>query len=150
MCSIFFLVTMVILTHLSPSLGLGHRFPQTHQPLLLDAVRSVGFWAASEPRQSLPAYLMPYAISFVGSCQPPWPPPGSQGQFPLVLDPTSRAVGFHWPSSIKAFGFGPLFSRLTSNAHCFLSNTFSSLPKLGHLLSNFNKNPCKMLCIFAF
>ena len=66
MCSICFLVTMVTLTRLSPYLDLGHRFPQTHQPLFLDAVRSVGFWAASEPRQSLPAYLMPYSNLLCG------------------------------------------------------------------------------------
>ena len=66
MCSICLLLTMVILTLLSPYLGLGHRFPQIHQPLLLDPVRCVGFCAVSEPRQSLPAYLMPYSNFLCG------------------------------------------------------------------------------------
>lgn len=136
MCSICFLVTMVILTLLSPYLGLGHRFPQTHQPLLLDPVRCVGFCAVSESQQSLPAYLMPYSNFLCGLLPASLASTWKSRSVSSSLRSYQPSYSFPLAQLYRGIWFGAPFSRHISNAHCFLSNTFSSLPKLG--ASTFN------------
>lgn len=137
MDSIWFLVTMVTVRHLLPSLGFGHWSPQMHWPLLSDSVKwdlvvSVPCLSHGHSCQAIwvptcPCLLQPFPLwvlaNFLGLHLETEAPlsSGLRSQQPRWNLPFAQALSV-------ACGPWHLSFRLPSNPHCSPSSTLSSLP----------------------